>query len=169
MRRLFLVALGLGVSTSAHALGVGTTYSLGSGLPWDLGPFLDVGAIGTSGGFLPSLDLHPGNVTVQIHALETLQVLANEELFLGANCFFGVVEQPNTGAALGVVEPGFGVDLWADPFVLIPTFETRIGVKVPGSMSWGVYAVPALGVAISDNDTDIVIAGGLQFSAWFGS
>lgn len=168
MRRLLLIGLGLGASVDAHALGIGTTYALGNGLGWDLGPFLDIQQV-TASGFLPSLDLHPGKVTVQIHVLETLQILSNEELFLGANCYFGVVEVPNAGNVVGVVEPGFGVDLWADPFSVAATFETRVGAKSPGGMSWGVYAVPALGVVISENDTDIVIAGTLQFSAWFGS
>lgn len=170
MHRTLALAIGLFLPTQAHALGVGTTYAPGNVLA-GLGAFIpgDV-QLASSMGFLPSLDLHPGNATVQIHALETVQGLTNENLWLGANVYFNVAQVANTGSAVGVVEPGFGVDLQiVDYFYTVITGECRFGVMLPGEASAGIYAVPALGVAADENNVDIVIAATLQLSVWFGS
>ncbi len=172
MRKIGLLTFLLALPSSAHAIGVGTTYGLGSGTGLaGLGNLFGGGGftLATSMGFLPTLDLVPGGATVQIHVLETLGALSNEEIFLGANAYFNVVQSATSGTAVGVVEPGFGIDLNIDPVVLVVTGECRFGLTNSGDMSYGVYVVPALGIAVGDTDTDLVVAGTVQFSVWFGS
>lgn len=171
MHRMLALAIGLFLPTQAFALGVGTTYAPGNLLA-GLGGLVPGNQfyLATSMGFLPSLDLHPGNTTVQIHALETVQALTNENLWLGANVYFNVAQVANTGSVIGVVEPGFGIDLQVvDGFYTIITGECRFGAMLPGESSLGIYAVPALGVQADENDVDLVIAATLQLSVWFGS
>ena len=84
MRKIGLLTFLLALPSSAHAIGVGTTYGLGSGTGLaGLGNLFGGGGftLATSMGFLPTLDLVPGGATVQIHVLETLGALSNEEIF----------------------------------------------------------------------------------------
>ena len=145
----------------AHALGVGTSVGLGTG------------DFASGGLFLPSLDLHFEPFVLQIHAMEFLNSVADDDLFIGANLYGEAMSADFKGPWKGTVQPGAGLDLFIDPTVLRITGEVRVGAQTSsGDGGFGVYVVPALGILVGDNDVidDPFVAGGaLQISAWFGS
>jgi hypothetical protein len=160
-------------ASDAHAFGVGSTgaIGIGGGLagfdPFDLG-----GGFGdrSTGGFVPTLDLHPSPVHIQIHVMELVSdLIDNEEIFLGANVYFDAVAQPLTGSWLGVVQPGFGIDIYGDPLTIAITGECRLGPQVEEGAGFGVYVVPAVGIALDDGDAEWIAGGAIQLSAWFGT
>ena len=54
--------------------------------------------------------------------------------------------------------------------VLVLTAESQFGIETSGAEAgFGLYVVPAFGVAVGDDQTDLVTAGTLQISVWFGS
>ncbi len=162
-----LTALLLLSAPTAHAVGIGSTAAIGVGDRFFGGDFFDLGA---GLGFAPTLDIHANPVLVQIHVLEFTEALIDDEdIYLGANVLFGVHEAPVGGQWLGVVEPGFGVDLYAagDTWIGL-TGQCRLGAQVQEAAGLGVYVVPELGLGISDGDADWIAGGTLQVSAWFG-
>ena len=162
---MFAAALLL-LSAPAHAVGIGSTAGIGTGGLFSGATFFDF----RGSSFAPTLDIHANPVLVQIHVLEFTEALVDEEeLYLGANVLFAAHEGALTGPWLGVVEPGFGVDLWAtDPMWIGLTGQCRLGAQVQEAAGFGVYVVPELGLGISDGDVDWVAGGTLQVSAWFG-
>lgn len=152
-RALTALMVGLGIHGPAHALGLGSSVGIG---------------FGDQQGFAPTFDLVLDPAIIQIHALDTLDAVTNEQLYLGANVYFEVLTSPISGAAYGTVQPGFGVDLYSDPTTIVATGEARLGVAAQQEAGFGVYVVPALGIAASEGDADLVIGGTLQFSVWFG-
>jgi hypothetical protein len=160
--------LSLLLTTSAHAVGIGSTAGLGTG-----GLFVfdgDFFGLGSSLGFAPTLDIHANPVLIQIHVLEFTEALIDaEDIYLGANVLFAAHEAPLAGPWLGVVEPGFGIDLYAanDTAVAI-TGQCRLGAQVQEAAGLGVYVVPEVGIGITDGDADWIAGGTLQVSAWFG-
>lgn len=168
--RTALVSLALLLPTAASAgVGLGTTMGLGSGqVVININGNGGVFGPGTAGGFLPSLDLHFDTFVLQIHALETLTLLSDNTIFLGANAYFEMFDQPLGGNFDVVIAPGGGLDLIDDAFALTLTAEGRFGVRSRGGAGIGVFVVPALGVVVGDVDSDLVSSGTLQVSMWFG-
>jgi hypothetical protein len=151
-----MLAAVLSLASTAHATALGTTIGIGSG-----------GGT-TAGGFLPSFDIYADPVTVNVHALELLQSVSDDDLFLGANVYFNAVDRERGELKL-VLQPGFGLDFFTDPTVDVITAEARIGARTKGGPAgMGVWIVPAVGFATSDNDTDFITAGTLQIGAFFG-
>ena len=169
MLRGFLALGLLFVAADARAMGVGSTAAIGvGGFGFDLfgGGSLDV----STGSFAPTLDLHPNPVHLQFHLLEFTSALINEEtIFIGANVYFDAASMPVSGRWDGVVQPGFGLDLYGDPVTIAITGQCRLGPQVQEAAGFGIYVVPAIGIAVDDGDARWLAGGSLQFSAWFGS
>jgi hypothetical protein len=173
MKRALVAMALLFVASDARAFGLGTTGALGLGgdlFGFDVFDF-DAGAFDVStGGFAPTLDLHPDPVHVQIHVLELVSALIDDgDVFIGANVYFDAVAKPVSGNWTGVVQPGFGVDLYGDPVTIAVTGECRLGPQVVDAAGFGIYVVPAIGIAIDDGDAFWLAGGSLQLSAWFGT
>jgi hypothetical protein len=167
MRTLPLV-LALLAPAAAHAgVGLGTTMGLG---PAQVNISFDGNTVPTlsAGGFLPTLDLYFDKLKVQIHALETVDQLFNEEILLGANAYITAAQRPVSGSLDAVFAPGGGVDILGDPFTLALTGEAQVGVQTRGEAGIGVFVVPALGIGITDGDSDLIAGGTLQVSVWMG-
>jgi hypothetical protein len=155
----------------AGAVGLGSTGAIGVGGDWVDGPFDPAfgGPFGV-GGFAPTLDLHANPVLVQIHVLEFTEALIDaEDLYLGANVLFDAHQAPLGGPWLGVVQPGFGIDLLVeDPLALGLTGQCRIGGQVQDGASLGAYVVPTAGLLLNGGDAEWMAGGSLQLSVWFG-
>lgn len=150
------IAMVLGASP-AHALGVGSSVGVGTGGP---------------GLFLPSLDLHFEPMLLQIHVMEFFnQIDDNDQLYLGANLYVDAHQADLQGPWSGVVQPGGGLDLFIDPTLMVLTGECRLGAESANEAGgFGLYVVPALGIAFGDGvDGDLLAGGALQISAWFGN
>lgn len=156
MMWLVLASL-LGTTSTAHAAGVGTS----------------VGVFARStGGFVPSLDLHFEPVLIQIHVGEFLRELSEEEVQLGANFYITAAEAGLPGSLTAVVQPGAGLDLFADPSVFRITGECRVGAQLASDRGgFGLYVVPAFGFALGEGapDNQFIVGGAVQISAWLGS
>ncbi len=136
----------------------------------ELGSSQTIGVIATPTGSLPSLDLRTENLLFQIHALEFVSGLANELLLLGGDLYFGKFSRPMGQTWKGIVQPGVGVSVLGDPFVLYVLAEARLGGEMTTSGArLGVSVVPELGLLTGDPDPELVVGGGVQFSAWFGA
>lgn len=146
----------LAVPASAQAFGLGTTIA-GFGFDDGFG----------SGAFRPSFDLVFDPVIVQIHALDTLNSAFDDQLYLGADVLVNVATVPIAGPWSGVVQPGGGVDLLADPDIIGISGECRFGIQAQEQAGFGVYVVPALGFVSGDGGSDLYAGGALQISAWF--
>ncbi|MBW1876982.1 MAG: hypothetical protein JRJ84_01335 [Deltaproteobacteria bacterium] len=167
MRNLAVVAA-LALTTPAWGAGIGTTVGVGTGAVVGLGYSLNADYPSTSMGFFPSFDLRLDPLIIQVHALETLVSLSNDEIFLGANAYYILARPSFQGGWEGVVAPGGGVDLFGNPFGLVVDAEVLFGIQYQGDIGVGVYVVPALGVLLGDVDTALVTGGTVQFSVWFG-
>ncbi|TNE91969.1 MAG: hypothetical protein EP330_03165 [Deltaproteobacteria bacterium] len=166
--RIALLSLALLAPTVASAgVGVGTTIGMG---PQQIDINFNGTAVPslTAGGFRPSLDLHFDTFRLQIHALETLDQLFDEEIFLGVNGYIEVVQSPVSGGLDAVFAPGAGIDLLGDPFTLALTGEAQVGIRTRGASGIGVFIVPAVGVGVGDGNSDLIATGTLQVSCWFG-
>jgi len=167
-RSMFVLAM-LGSAAPAWAFGIGTTAGIGAGgALFGGGPGTGRAVGSTWSGFLPSLDLHFGDIALQIHVLETIAGIASEDFFLGANVYFGI--PVGTVADWDVIiAPGAGLDLWlTDPFGVGVTAEAQFGLTRADQVSVGIYIVPALGFAFFDGDAALAVGGTLQLSIWFG-
>ena len=168
MRRAFAVLALSFVASDAWALGVGSTAGVGVGGFFGFDSF--GGYSGSVGGFAPTLDLHTDPVHLQFHVLELTSALINDQaLFIGANVYFDAAAMPVGGPWTGVVQPGFGLDLYGSPVTVAITAECRLGPQMWESAGFGVYVVPAIGMALDDGDAFWLAGGTLQLSAWFGS
>lgn len=166
-KKLALSLALLAPATPAWAFGIGTTLGVGSALTFGVpgaGPTLS----STAGGFLPSLDFHFGDVALQVHVLELLGGLSNEVFYVGANVYFGI-PVGSVGKWDAVIAPGAGLDVYFEPFGLGITAESQFGITLPGAVSVGIYIVPAIGVWVLDGSVDLLTAGTLQWSIWFGA
>lgn len=167
MRTLALALLSTLAAPAWAGVGVGSTLGIGSGV--FVFDFTGTAApVGTSVGFRPTLDLYFDDVLLQVHALDTLDMLFDEQIFLGANLYFDLGDAPTRNGWKPVLAPGAGVDLMGDPFFLILTGEARLGLEMQGPAGVSFAVVPALGIAVGDIDTDLVTGGTLQFSGFFG-
>lgn len=160
---LFLLA------SPASAVGFGSTAGVGVAGSRFVGDGDFFGLFGGLG-FAPTLDIHADPVLVQIHALEFTEALIDaEDIYLGANVLFSVHDAPLGGQWLGVVEPGFGFDVYsAGDTTIALTGQCRLGGQVQDAAGLGVYVVPEVGIGINDGDADWIAGGTLQISAWFG-
>jgi hypothetical protein len=152
-----LWGLWLGV---AHAFEMGTTVGLGGGL--DLGD----GPGGMS--FPPSLDLYFEPIVLQIHVLDTLNAAFDEDLYVGANLYVHVAEQPVGGSWQAVIQPGASLDIWGDPSSIGIAMESRFGAQVKEQAGFGFYLVPALGLVTSGGRAEPFAGGALQVAVWYG-
>jgi hypothetical protein len=145
--------LGLALHVPAHAFGLGSSVGVGFGDPL---------------GFPPSFDLVLDPAIIQIHALQTIDAAVDDQLYLGANVYFEVEIAPIGGPWYGTIQPGFSLDLLGDPTTVVVAGEARLGLAAQDDAGFGLYVVPALGIAASDGDTELVAGGTLQVSVWFG-
>lgn len=146
----------LSLSPSAFA-GIGTTFYFGGeNSSWG----------GFPGGAYPSLDFTFDRFILQIHALEFLDELTDDSLYLGANGYMALVNLDIDGKLQGVVQPGASLDIVDDPFGIGIAALARVGAEKSGRMGIGLYVVPAFGFTIIDEDVDLLLGGTLQVSAW---
>ena len=157
MHRVFGVAILLAMPGSAFAVGIGSTIGV-DGIDDGVG----------NGSFRPTFDLVFDPVILQIHALDTLESAFHDSLYLGVDVLVEVVEAPIAGPWSGVVQPGGGVDLFADPDGIAIAGECRLGIQAEESAGFGVYVVPAIGFVSGDGRGSLHAGGALQVSAWFG-
>lgn len=128
---------------------------------------IELGSAG--GGFPPSLDLVVDPAIVQLHVLRTLDAAFDGDLFIGANVYFDVANPVIAGPVSGAVQPGFSVDLGADPTTISVAGECRLGAQAADRAGFGVYVVPAIGMlAVDGQDAELYAGGTLQISVWFG-
>ena len=156
----------LGAASPAWAVGVGSSFGIGGG-GWFGNPF-DFGFGFGSQGFGPSLDLVFDPVVLQLHVLELVDAVADEEVYLGGNVYVTVHDAPVGGPFLGVVQPGASVDLFGDPTIIAVAGECRLGAQAVEGAGLGIYVVPSLGIVAGDGEADLFGGGALQVSAWFG-
>ncbi len=134
---------------------------------------------GGPGVFWPSFDVHADPIVLQIHALEFLDSLTDDQVYFGANLYFDAGRRAfGRNGFEGVVQPGISLDIAANPATLVLLGECRVGFEhSTDGGGFGVYAVPALGVGVGepdlvpgvDDDSPLVVGGALQISAWLGS
>ncbi|MEO0588384.1 MAG: hypothetical protein AAF078_12185 [Planctomycetota bacterium] len=131
------------------------------------------------GSFFPSFDVHADPIILQIHALEFLDSLTDDQVYFGANLYFDAGRRSiGRNGFEGVVQPGISLDIAADPGTLVFLGECRVGFEhTSDGGGFGIYAVPALGVGVGepdvipgiDDDSPLVVGGALQISAWLGN
>ncbi len=163
MRRLTILCALLSLPGTAHALGYGTSYGIGaevSGRGYYAAPF----------GTWPSLDLYLHSVTLQLHPLELVHGIMQDDIQLGANAYFAG-RSFATGTALeGVIMPGASFDLAADtdfdPLDLALMAEGRAGLQAADAMGFGIYLVPGLGIALADGDFELMLGGRVELAIW---
>jgi hypothetical protein len=148
-----VLAAGMLLPTEARALGIGSSLAFGFGEGIN--------------GFPPSFDLVIDPATVQIHALQTIDAAFDDQLYLGANAYFEVEIAPIAEPWYATVQPGFSLDLIGDPTTVIIAGEARLGIVADNDAGFGVYVVPALGIAASDGESELLAGGTLQVSVWF--
>lgn len=144
---------------SAHALEVGSSVGVAPTSPAALNAFS------------PSLDLRFEPVIIQIHIMEFLRELADEDVQIGANVLFRAHDAELGKRTKAVVEPGFGLDILANGDTMVAvTGDCRLGATINGAKAgFGVYVVPSIGLMFGDGDVDFGAGGGIQLSTWFGS
>lgn len=143
---------------------------LSSALALEVGASQTIGYVPTPTGYLPALDLRTDALLVRIHALEFVDALADENLLLGGDLFFGKFGRPMGQLWRGVVQPGVGVTVLGDPFTLYLMAQARAGGEMATQGARvGVAVVPALGILTGEPDPALIVGGGVQFSAWFGA
>jgi hypothetical protein len=169
-----ILALMLAIPHEASAMGLGTTGYL-VGRDFDFGVDTGVLTFARFGGWwLPSFDLYPSQtIVIQIHGLDTLAWLFDDtdQIYLGGDISFSAYRTNALPGMTGVIEPGGSLDLWdfnRDLEIVIGG-QCRFGIEGGEGMRMGVYLVPGIGVATGDFNDDVVWAGNLQWSMWFGS
>jgi hypothetical protein len=164
MKKVALLAA-LALTPVAASAGVGTTGALGTELSSTDNAW---GGNWVRGAFWPTLDYRGDPVIVQIHVLEFLAALAQEDVFLGANIHLDLIEGAAMGQARGVIQPGVSVDILGDPFVLALGATGRFGFETGSNVNVGAYIGPVLGLAFDDGDVGLLTGGSVQFSFWVG-
>ncbi|MEN0063136.1 MAG: hypothetical protein AAGA48_13355 [Myxococcota bacterium] len=134
---------------------------------------------GGPGAFYPSFDVHADPIVLQIHALEFLDGLTNDQVYFGANLYFDAGRRTIGRSRFeAVVQPGVSVDIVAEPGTLVVLGEARVGMEIPSADGgFGIYVVPALGVGVGEpdvlpgigDDGPLIVGGALQISAWLGN
>jgi hypothetical protein len=132
---------------------------------FEMGTSVGVGVDGLS--FAPSLDLYFEPIVLQIHALDTLDAAFDEDLYLGANLYVHVAEQPVGNSWQAVIQPGASLDIWGDPTSIGIAMESRFGAQVKETAGFGFYLVPALGIVTSGGRAEPYAGGALQISVWY--
>lgn len=151
---------------------------MGSAQAAGFGSSVGITPRGGPGVFWPSFDIHADPVILQIHALEFLESLTNDQVYIGANLYFDAGRRTLSDGMTAVAQPGLSLDVAAEPGTLVLTGEVRVGFEHSSNGGgFGVYAVPALGVGVGNpsliqginDDSPLVVGGALQISAWLGS
>ncbi len=163
MHRILALFTLLSLPGTAHALGYGTSYGIGlesSSRGYYVSPF----------GIYPSLDLYSDGALVQLHPLELVQGITQDDIWLWANAYFpGPTFSTGTGLE-GTIMPGASFDLRADtdfkPLYLALMAEGRMGVQTAEAMGVGVYVVPGLGLALADGDFEVMLGGRVEIAIW---
>jgi len=166
---LFTLSL-LAAPLSAHAVGVGTTAPVSSGLG-DLLRFadaLDGNSSYVVGHIYPSFDLRFDEIILQIHALETIANIDDDVVYLGGN-----VWTPLTAGSLGGSWEAFGgvggsVDLAidsGDAFIQAGAIAP-VGVRVGAVPRGAIYVQPGLYVASVFGDVELVADAQIMASIW---
>lgn len=148
---------------SAAAVGFGTTYGHGyegSTRGYYESPFLRY----------PSLDLVLSGVVLQLHPLALLDGITHDDLWLGADAYFGGWSWGAGQALDGVVVPGASLDLTPDAdfdhFNFSAMGQGRVGLEGGGTVRYGVYVVPGLGLALADGDFELALGGRVELALW---
>jgi hypothetical protein len=167
-----MLAATLGMPTTASAVGVGTSVPVSNGLG-DLAALIDSfeGGGGVRLGYtLPSLDLRFDEFVVQIHALETVVTLANDEvLYLGANAWTPVTSGTLGGQWEAFAGVGGSLDFAIDGGdALVQAGPVApVGVRFGTVPRVAIYVQPGLYVASIYGDLDVVADAQLLTSVWF--
>jgi len=162
----------LALSAPAHALGVGTTAPVGNGLEQLARTFADLDGDGFvyPGHFYPSFDLRFDEIVIQIHALETITAIANDEvLYLGANGWI-----PLTSGTLGGQWEAFaGVGGSLDFAIDSGDSYIQVGPVAPIGIRFGtvprvaVYVQPGLYLVSDVGIVEVGADASLLASVWF--
>lgn len=156
-----LAIAGIAAAGWASSAGDARAFALGSSVGIELGS--------ADGGFPPSLDLVVDPAIVELHVLRTLDAAFDGDLYVGANVYFDLANPTLAGPVTGAVQPGFSVDIGADPTAISVAGECRLGAQAADGAGFGVYVVPAIGLLAVDGEDLALYAGGtLQISVWFG-
>jgi hypothetical protein len=157
------------LAPAAASAGLGTTFYAGTesaGEAWGL----DYLPAWSGPGRYPSLDWRNKKIILQFHVLEFLDHLADEDVFIGLNGMYQVWDGNLGRGAAAVIQPGLSVDVFGDPFVFSIGALGRFGGEIGdgGGTGGGLYVVPVLGLAIVDDEAELLTGGSLQVSIWFG-
>lgn len=171
-----LTGLGVGAILAlpglAHAgVTLGTSAPVTTGI--DLGAILNFDNPGLPMGYgygLPSLDLRIDEVVIQIHALETVSLLDDDVVYLGANAWTTVAAQP-LGTSQWEVFGGIGgsLDLAFDSGdgIIQVGPVAPIGVRYGAGPRFGLYVQPALYFQSAYGDLEMMAGSDLIASFWF--
>lgn len=157
---LSLLALSFAVSAPAHA---------GFGVTAYMGGTNDAAALGV---WAPSLDYRANGWLVQLHALDLIGELPNENLDFGFDVS-AIVAKRKVGADIeGVVMPGVTFNLHSDFGFDSPGWQasvmTRMGAEIKQGMGFGIYVVPQIGASnLITGDVGLSYGGSVQISTWF--
>ncbi len=166
---------GIGMSYSPPSLGAHVlTGGLGGGL------FGGGGANGIDFGggipnytYMPTLDLRMDQADLQFHILDLLATAGASDfdnIVLGANGYYHVVQTPLPGKGKITFDPGVQVDLGTyggDALVQV-LVAGRAGVEVgEGKSGLGIYAIPDLGISLLGDASGAVFGGTMGFSVWY--
>lgn len=161
MKRLLIAALAAFVPAVANA---------GVGLTWFTGSEFGAKSYYASPMGLPTIDIHNKEFVVQLHALDLVHGIVNEQLYLGANGYMTTRRMKVNEDIGGVIAPGASLDIVTnfdfDPLNLAAQGLVRMGAQTQKGMGFGIYVVPGLGIAMAGGEFDVVMSGQLQISTW---
>jgi len=153
----------LALPTPAWAVGFGTSYGIGlesSTRGYYASPF----------NWYPSFDLHFDKVDLQLHPFGLLAGITKEEIWLGGDVYFGGRSWGTGTAVTGVFIPGASLDLVADPdfkpYNVAALGQARIGLEAGQAFCFGLYVVPGFGLAIADDEFEMMLGGRVELSFW---
>ncbi len=156
-------------AVASAGVGVGTSAPVSTGIG-DLAALIDGDAAPAVGFALPSLDLKFDEFVLQIHALEMVTALANDEvIYLGANGWIPVTSGTLGGQWEAFAGVGGSLDLAVDSGdALIQVGPVApLGVRFGTTPRVGLYVQPGLYVASVYGDVDVVADAQLIASVWF--
>ena len=178
MRAFMLSLVVVLLPLPTYAIGFGSTLFVGPNT-LVLGPSTLVTNDGDNGTFerYPSVDLwFNENVTLQIHALELIEGLVNEQFMLGANVYATLQHFDAVGPLTGVLGVGGSAHVYSRTEFERWSFNIlalgRAGFEFGNDIRFGVYISPGLGFAVvpksgSGSRAEMAFSGTLQFSVFF--
>jgi len=156
-------------AVASAGVGVGTSAPLSTDFG-ALAALFDGDGVAPSGFVLPSLDLRFDEFVLQIHALETVTALANDEVvYLGANGWIPVTNGTLGGQWEAFAGVGGSLDLAidsGDAFIQVGPVAP-LGVRFGTTPRVALYVQPGLYVASVYGDLDVVADARLLGSVWF--